>query len=592
MAGRHRRKQRNRAENFAVRRWLQLGAASAGVGAGLLGFALLGPQIGGAAADTAGESGTSASASGSDGGDDGSASTGSTGSTAGDTVRETDDDTGGTATEDEPDDSDIADGTEADDDTEADDGTEADEETGADDPAVADETAADVDEPKAADTETRRGVTEAVVPSTDPRPQPQPRAATALKKAPGTWSEVTGRAIDNWTSDSRGWINSLPVDGQAKYHLAGALWATRRTLFNQAPDVAPIQITGKLDGPVTGTVGAVDPDGDRLVYVVTRGPKSGSVQMNSDGSYTYTPGEGFDGVDTFRIVAIDVGPHLNLLDPFRRIGTQATTLVNQRAIRFEFIYTDGAEHWTAERIQALQTATDDLVVYFVVTKPVVLTYDVRGMDDAQSHTLASAGSNLIDDDPGFWPTVVQHKLLTGEDANGAASDGRITWNFGHKWGLGDTVAPDEYDFTSTAMHELMHSFGFIENFDAPGKNSGDFWYVYTRYIVTKDGERPIGDDFEWDADFDPYLDGADGGLYFGGAHAVAAYGGLVPLYMPDPWDSGSSTSHLDDDTFTGANQKLMNAMTGEGRGVRILSSIEIGILRDLGYRVAAPDIRV
>ena len=35
---------RRRAEDFPVRQWLKLGAASAGLGAALLGFSLLGPE--------------------------------------------------------------------------------------------------------------------------------------------------------------------------------------------------------------------------------------------------------------------------------------------------------------------------------------------------------------------------------------------------------------------------------------------------------------------------------------------------------------------------------------------------------------------
>ena len=50
--------------------------------------------------------------------------------------------------------------------------------------------------------------------------------------------------------------------------------------------------------------------------------------------------------------------------------------------------------------------------------------------------------------------------ISGVDANGSAADGEIEWNFGHAWGLGDSIGPDEYDFASTAMHELLHSFKY------------------------------------------------------------------------------------------------------------------------------------
>ena len=59
----------------------------------------------------------------------------------------------------------------------------------------------------------------------------------------------------------------------------------------------------------------------------------------------------------------------------------------------------------------------------------------------------------------------------------------------------------------------------------------------------------------------------------------------MPLYTPSDWSAGSSVSHLDDDTFTGVNAQLMNAMADKGLGIRTLSTIELGILTDLGYTV-------
>ena len=65
----------HRADGFAVRRWLRLGAASAGVGAALWGMALVGPQLGTAVADDGASSSTSAAS-----GSDPSASSGGSGS--------------------------------------------------------------------------------------------------------------------------------------------------------------------------------------------------------------------------------------------------------------------------------------------------------------------------------------------------------------------------------------------------------------------------------------------------------------------------------------------------------------------------------
>ena len=75
-------------------------------------------------------------------------------------------------------------------------------------------------------------------------------------------------------------------------------------------------------------------------------------------------------------------------------------------------------------------------------------------------------------------------------------------------------------------------------------------------------------------------------MYLGGPNAVAAYGGLVPVYTPNPWQGGSSISHLDDQSFYGRNEQLMNARHGTGQGLRALSALETAILADLGYTIA------
>lgn len=404
--------------------------------------------------------------------------------------------------------------------------------------------------------------------------------------------EVNDRDDDDETAAARSTRNTAvaatsTVDAPAPAPEDPGVWV-RRTFFNRAPVVAPVQISGRVTGQVAGTVGAVDPEGDQLTYVLIRRPRAGSVQLNDDGTYTYTPGARFTGVDTFRVIAIDEGLHVNLLNPFRGLGTGAKVVVNQGAITFAFRYTKGAEYWTPERREALQRATNDLVEYFQVNRAVTLTYDVIGEENPLSDTLAAAGSDRMSDFPGFWRTVVGNKLIAGFDANGSKADGEIEWNFAEDWALGDTVGSNEFDFTAVAIHELLHSFGFIATLGKAGDNPEISRNLYDRFIVTKDGRSPFRFGVVWNRAYDPNLTGGAGGLFFGGANAVAAYGGLVPLYTPSVWQQGSSVHHLDDATFTGANQKLMNAFTGTGPGVRVLSPIEVGILRDLGYQVFPP----
>jgi len=373
--------------------------------------------------------------------------------------------------------------------------------------------------------------------------------------------------------------------------LEGVGLLIRRTLFNRAPSVNPVQITGRSTGPITGTIGASDAEGDPIVYSVTRNAQYGSVMVGSDGSYTYTPGQEFTGTDTFTVAATDTGFHINLLDLFRAASTPANAVVTQGAsaanlLQFQFIYGSGAQWWTPAARSSLESAATVLSTYIVVSTPVTVTFDVTGEYSPFSTTLATAGSDFISADPGFLPTVVQHKILTGVDSNGSTADGEITWNFAQSWSTGDTADYTQFDLEAVATHELLHTLGFLSYVDVPGANTGQSWTVYDSFLVNSDGTRVIGSDFNWNTAYDANLTGRNGGIYFGGPDAVAVYGALVPLYTPSPWESGSSISHLDDDTFVGVNRRMMNAGVRVSRGIRDLSALELAILADLGYTVA------
>lgn len=618
---------RRRAEDFPVRQWLKLGAASAGLGAALLGFSLLGPDAATAAADSGAESsvsqrsdsaetsGNHTGAAQSDADDasdaDDTADAAETEDAAalddGDTLDDSDADENGSA---ETDGSDETDGIDEDGDIDEDAGTVEDGSDSVDDGSDSVdqvETLATVDDTPgvpvdvALDHSSRASTTDDAVeedatlaaaaavemPAVADEPAAEPVPAPPWLAPRRTWSDVVADTIDAWTNSTQAWIDSLSVSEERKAELTESFWNLRRTFFNQAPTVAPVQISGLITGPIGGTIGAVDADGDEIVYRLVRGPRQGTVEINADGSYVYTPDADFDGVDTFRVIAIDRGFHVNLLSLLRPIGTRATSLINQGAITFAFNYLDDGVGWTEERRQALEDVAVQLLWYFRVDQPVTLTYDV-GLEDDEF--LASAGSDPISERAGFWRTVVQNKLQTGVDSNGDKADGEIFWNFAEfEWGLADTVGSGEYDFASTVIHELMHSFGFLSAVDAPGKNNDRDWVTFDRFVVTSAGARPISPFYRWRNRFDPLLTDPEDGLYFGGANAIAAYGGLVPLYTPDPWQPGSAMSHLDDFTFTGANQKIMNAATASGLSVRVLSPVELAILTDLGYHVVMPD---
>ncbi|WP_064280090.1 Ig-like domain-containing protein [Mycolicibacterium iranicum] len=575
--GRHRR-----SDDFPVRQWLKLGLASAGMGAALLGFSLVGPDAATASADTGTESSTSSESSdptdakNTDSSASGAQRTRTTKATkAGESDEESDGGAAETGPEDDEDDDN--DGAEVVDDDQAGEvAADAD-----DSDPVANLVEVAVDEAFTAETDSDSDVADAdfdgpaatsAVPSAAPSMPPYESQLSPYQQA-------VAETLQTWTDRHQAWVDSLDISQARKERLTASFLAMRRTFFNQAPTVAPIQITGVISGPITGSIGAVDPDGDRMIYIVSKRPTTGTVRVHSDGSFTYTPADDFNGVDTFYVRAIDVGLHANLLQPLRPIASgPATSLINQGAVTFDFDFTAGRDYWSDASRDALKRAADILIEHFRVVKPVVLTYDVTGFEDPNVGTIANAYGLLTNEEGGFWRTRIQHEMITGEDLNGQAADGYINVNFAKPLAFGDDVASNQLDFTTTIMHELLHSFGFAFGTGVNGR-----WHFFARFIVTDQGNRLVNDDFLLNPAYQANVLGANNGLFFGGANAVAANGGqLVRIYTPNPLEPGSSLTHLDLQTF---GNYLMSPKLDGGPGVKTLSPLELGIFKDLGYTV-------
>lgn len=343
-------------------------------------------------------------------------------------------------------------------------------------------------------------------------------------------------------------------------------------------------------GVITGSITATDADNDRLTYRGSGTTAKGTVAIDpTTGAFTYTPNASAFGMsgntDTFTITVTD---GYGGSTPIAVTVPIPALAVGNSMIRYVFNYTSGSNYWTTEARNALQYAADKIASYIVVSQPVTLTFDVTGYESADSTTLASAGSDIRGFGPGYFYSVAQNKLIRGLDSNFNLSDGVINVNFSHSWSFGDDVDYGQYDFVSVMMHEMMHAYGFRSFLTDAGNNNGTQWALFDSGIVDRTGTRVINDSYRFDPAFNTNLTGGNGGLYFFGSHAVNAYGGLVPLYTPFVWDGGSSASHLDDYTFSFISPQLMEATTGSGRGVRVLSPIEQGILQDLGYTVSTP----
>ncbi|TXS88888.1 tandem-95 repeat protein, partial [Parahaliea maris] len=76
---------------------------------------------------------------------------------------------------------------------------------------------------------------------------------------------------------------------------------------NNPPDAVDDTFTTEVNTPVSGTVfpNDSDPDGDAFTVTGNTDPANGTVVVNPDGTFTYTPNENFDGSDSFTYTISD-----------------------------------------------------------------------------------------------------------------------------------------------------------------------------------------------------------------------------------------------------------------------------------------------
>src|SRR5262245_66369165 len=75
---------------------------------------------------------------------------------------------------------------------------------------------------------------------------------------------------------------------------------------NQPPVATAAELSTYMSTPVVGQLEGEDPDGDALEFSVAEDPAGGTVSIERDGSFRYTPARGTMGSDSFSF-AIDDG---------------------------------------------------------------------------------------------------------------------------------------------------------------------------------------------------------------------------------------------------------------------------------------------
>ena len=95
-----------------------------------------------------------------------------------------------------------------------------------------------------------------------------------------------------------------PIEG-GEVQPSRALELSILTGKNEAPVCRDVKFETYKNIANTGVLSASDPEGDTLTYQLVKEPKRGTVDIASDGSFTYTPAQNKVGKDVFTYTATD-----------------------------------------------------------------------------------------------------------------------------------------------------------------------------------------------------------------------------------------------------------------------------------------------
>ena len=155
---------------------------------------------------------------------------------------------------------------------------------------------------------------------------PDPEAGTVMLGTrivqPGdilTASQLTQMTFSpvHTEEDAVATVGYLPIYGD-RVEQSTCMTISIRGKENKAPVAKNVSVETYKNIPNDGRLKATDPEGQKLVYTVTRQPRRGDVVVRDDGTFTYTPKKNKVGVDSFTYTATD---------PAGKVSKEATVTI-------------------------------------------------------------------------------------------------------------------------------------------------------------------------------------------------------------------------------------------------------------------------
>ncbi len=253
-------------------------------------------------------------------------------------------------------------------------------------------------------------------------------------------------------------------------------------------------------------------------------------------------------------------------------------------------YGAGEQDWTSQQMADVAASISSWQSNIGNTTGRQIKMHVFWNEMGNNNILGGSGSAKIYNGTTIW-NAGEYAWKTGDSRDfGLTMDTIIQYDItaaGLSWNFGSAApSSSQIDFRSVITHEIGHSLGWDSSYyPAPYDDWG--WVTGSTYgglttwdknLVDGAGNRAQSGSTGTPGNFNEL----NNPVYFDGANAMALYGGPVPIYAPNPFQDGSSLSHLDEGLL---GNLLMSPMVGAGQTIRTVSDLELAMMKDMGWIV-------
>ena len=279
--------------------------------------------------------------------------------------------------------------------------------------------------------------------------------------------------------------------------------------------------------------------------------------------------------------------------PFRLDGVSAQASA-QAAASASIQITYGSGFPTAAR-PPVQAALDVWAGLVTSSQPITVFVEYKSLG---AGTLASAGPGRYFRDFDGAPVADTHyaqplaEALSGQNLGGSLNDVDIDINIRNDWYFGtDGDTPSsQYDLMSVLLHEFLHGLGFLGTMTVTGSQGSwgrDFPRrpdSYERFTETAGGADLVNTSVYPNPSTALGNALQSGSVWFNSPRTNRTITDRVRLYAPDPWEPGSSFSHLDEDAYpAGSANSLGTPFLHSSEAVHAPGPLALCMLEAMGW---------